>query len=40
MVLFKDSADYDYYPINRHEISSAKMKQNDSHVSNLTLRIS
>ena len=40
MVLFQDSADYDYYPINRHEISSAKMKQNDSHVSNLPLKIS
>ncbi|CBY18702.1 unnamed protein product [Oikopleura dioica] len=32
MLLFEDSADYDYYPIHRHEISSAKIKQNDSHI--------
>ncbi|CBY37703.1 unnamed protein product [Oikopleura dioica] len=32
MLLFEDSADYDYYPIHRHEISNAQIKQNDSHI--------
>ena len=32
MVLFEHSDDFDYYPINRFEISDAKIKQNDYHV--------
>ena len=33
MVLFQDSDEYDYYPINRHQISSAMLMQNDYEVS-------